>query len=90
MTAEIGEEIGIERDRLRRQHALGGVEEFRLRVVARIFLRLGYIRGGKFNQLQALPVDLAGRELRQAFDRLESCRNHIGGQTLPQFIAQDL
>ena len=59
-------------------------------VVARLFLRLGHIRGGKFDQLQALAVDLAGRELRQAFDELEPRRHHIGGQTLPQLIAQNL
>ena len=89
MAAKIGEEIGVERNGLRRQHAFGGVEEFCLGLVARLFLRLEGIGRGKFNLLQALAVDLAGGEFRQAFDELEPCRNHIGRQALPQFVAQE-
>ena len=77
MAAKIGEEIGIERNGLRRQHAFGGGEEFCLGLVARLFLRLGGIGSGKFNLLQA-SVDLAGGEFRQAFDARTSPEPYAG------------
>ena len=89
MAAEIGEEIGIEGNGLRRQHAFGGREEPRLGRVARLFLRLDRIGRGEFDLLQALAVDLAGGEFGQAFDELEPRRHHIGGQAQPQLIAQN-
>ena len=89
MAAEIGEEIGVERYGLRRQHAFGGGEKFCLGPGARLFLRLDQIGRAKCNLLQTLAVDLAGGELRQALDELEPFRNHVGRQALPQFVAQD-
>ena len=74
MAAEIGEKIGIERNGLRRQHAFGGVEEFCLGFVARLFLRLDYIGRGKFDLLQALAVDFAGG----SFGRLLTSSNRSG------------
>ena len=59
MTAKICEEIGIERNGLRRQRAFGGVEECCLGLVAWLFLRLDCIGWDEFNLLQALAVDLA-------------------------------
>ena len=81
MAAEIGEEIRVEGDRPRRQHALGGVEQHRLGRGARLLLLLRVDRGAVsatlFSALRSiLPEERRGR----AVDHLETRRNHVGGQ----------
>ena len=63
MAAEIGEEIRVEWDGARRQHALGGLQQLRLGLVARDFLLLVDSGGGhQLDALERLAVDLARGE----------------------------
>ena len=89
MAAQIGEEIRIEGNGLRRQHALGGLQQFRLSLGARLLLLLAHVgRGGEGLLLESVAVRLAGRQTRQFLQQLETRRRHIGGQLLAQSGAQ--
>ena len=83
MAAEIGEEVGVERNRLGRQHRPRGSEQGGLGRRARLLLCLGGLHA-ELEPLQAIAVDLAGGQPRQRLDRLEAGGHHIGGQQLAQ------
>ncbi len=89
MTAEIGEEIGVEGDGLRRQNLFRRVEQDRLGLGLRLLLLLD--RGGRGQRLlfQRLAVHLARGQARQGLAGLVARRGHIGRQTRAQFGAQD-
>ena len=84
MPAEIDEEIGLQRQARRPQHALGGIEQRGFRGVARRLLLARSARRGQRRGLQHPPIDLAGDHPRQRADRLEMRRHHIGRQLLAQ------
>ncbi len=87
MAAEIGEEIRIERDRLRRQHAFGGGKQRGLDLIARLFLRLGRGDRHELELFETVAIDFAGDERRQASEKLEARRHHIGRQFAAKLAA---
>ena len=88
MAAEIGEEVGVERQRLAAEDALGRDEQRGFRFVARLLLLARRIAGGERDGAQGLAVDLAGGQARQRLHDLEVARNHVGRQLLAQVRAQ--
>ena len=90
MAAKVQEKIGIERDRLRRQHFLRRAEQDRFAWRARILLGIGGGNGGEHGALEAVAVDLARRQARQGVERLVAGGHHIGRQAGAKLAAQCL
>ena len=90
MTAQVGEEVGVERNGLGRQRLLRGGEEDRFRLGAWLFLFVDRRGGREFERLQGLTVGLAGGQAGQRVERLITPRHHVWREMLPQFRAKHL
>ena len=88
VTAEVGEEIRVEGNRLRRQHGFCRLQQDRFRRCAGLFLLLARAFARQFDALQLVAVDLARRQAWQFCNVLVARRHHIGGQALAQQRAQ--
>ena len=80
MAAEVGEEIRVERYGLRRQGALGGVQQRGFRFGTRLLLLFHRCGGCQLRLLEQVAVDLARRKLRQRIENFVAARHHVGGQ----------
>ncbi len=88
MSAEVGEEIPLQRNRLRAEDLLRGGEQSRFGVVLR---RLLFPVGGDHRQgghLEGLAIDLAGGQARQGLGHLEMAWHHVGRHLGGEALAQ--
>ena len=88
VTAQFCKKISVKSNGLWRQNLPHRIKQGGFSGCLRLFLYLALHRGRQGQQFESLAIHFATGELWQHLDRLETARNHIGRQFIPQNLAK--